>query len=90
MELWQEVEATVFLVTHSIIEAVYLGDRVWIFTPAPGRIGREIAREIPYTRDVSPLEIQNRSDFKEAVELVSEEFRRIAGTDPSLVKVKRG
>jgi ABC-type nitrate/sulfonate/bicarbonate transport system ATPase subunit len=90
MELWQEVEATVFLVTHSIIEAVYLGDRVWIFTPAPGQIGREIAREIPYTRDDSPHDVQNRSDFKEAVDMVSEEFRRIAGTDPSLVKVKRG
>ncbi len=26
-----EVEATVLMVTHSIIEAVYLGDCVWIF-----------------------------------------------------------
>src|SRR5262249_13008645 len=25
MEIWHEVEATVFLVTHSLIEAVYLG-----------------------------------------------------------------
>ena len=30
MELWHEVEATVIIVTHSIAEAVYLGDQVWI------------------------------------------------------------
>jgi NitT/TauT family transport system ATP-binding protein len=82
MDLWHEVEASVFLVTHSIIEAVYLGDRVWIFTPAPGRIGVEIAREIPYTRDQSPLEAQSRPEFKDAVEAVAREFRRIAGGSP--------
>jgi NitT/TauT family transport system ATP-binding protein len=82
MDLWHEVETSVFLVTHSIIEAVYLGDRVWIFTSAPGRIGAEIAREIPYTRDQNPLEAQSRPEFKDAVETVAREFRRIAGGNP--------
>ena len=82
MDLWHEVETTVFLVTHSLIEAVYLGDRVWIFTPAPGRIGKEIAREIPYTRELSPLEAQSKPEFKEAVELVAKEFREVCGTPP--------
>ncbi len=87
MDLWQEVETTVFLVTHSLIEAVYLGDRVWIFTPAPGRIGREIAREIPYTRDSTPLEAQSRPEFKDAVEVVAREFRAIALAEPPRGKV---
>ncbi|MBI3099075.1 MAG: ABC transporter ATP-binding protein, partial [Planctomycetes bacterium] len=30
VELWWEVKATVFVITHSITEAVYLGDRVFI------------------------------------------------------------
>src|SRR5262249_23090501 len=77
MDIWHEVETTVFLVTHSLIEAVYLGDRVWVFTPAPGRIGREIAREIPYTRDLSPLEAQSKPDFKAAVDAVAREFREV-------------
>jgi len=42
VELWKEAEATVFFVTHSIEEAVYLGDRVYIFSPAPGTIIREL------------------------------------------------
>ena len=33
-----EVRATVFLVTRSIIGAVYLGDRVWLFSKSPGQI----------------------------------------------------
>ena len=55
MELWQEVQATVLIVTHSITEAVFLGDRVWVVTPAPGRIGREFRSEIPDTRGTDPL-----------------------------------
>jgi NitT/TauT family transport system ATP-binding protein len=42
VHLWKEAEATVFFVTHSIEEAVYLGDRVYIFSSAPGTIIREM------------------------------------------------
>src|SRR5438067_9589016 len=42
VNLWKEAEATVFFVTHSIEEAVYLGDRVYIFSSAPGTIIREM------------------------------------------------
>jgi NitT/TauT family transport system ATP-binding protein len=38
VSLWRELEATVFFVTHDVDEAVYLGDRVLIFSPAPGTI----------------------------------------------------
>ena len=36
VDLWREAQATVFFVTHSIEEAVYLGDRVYVFSSAPG------------------------------------------------------
>ena len=42
MQLWRDVEATVFFVTHSIEEAVYLGDRVFIFSRGPGRLAHQI------------------------------------------------
>ncbi len=43
--LWREVEATVFFVTHSIEEAVFLGDRVYVFSNSPGTISQELQVE---------------------------------------------
>jgi len=38
IQLWNEQASTVFLVTHSVEEAVYLGDRVFLMAPNPGRL----------------------------------------------------
>jgi len=45
VHLWRDAEATVFFITHSIEEAVYLGDRVYVLSSSPGTILREI--EVP-------------------------------------------
>jgi NitT/TauT family transport system ATP-binding protein len=79
MELWHEVESTVMIVTHSIAEAVYLGDRVWIMAAGPGRIAREFKDVIPKTRDADPLEVQETPAFKKAVVEVGEAFRQVEG-----------
>jgi NitT/TauT family transport system ATP-binding protein len=43
--LWRAAEATVFFVTHSIEEAVYLGDRVYVMGRCPGTILQELEVE---------------------------------------------
>ncbi len=79
MDLWNEVEATVMIVTHSIAEAVYLGDRVWVMAAGPGRIAREFKDGIPKTRDADPMAIQETAAFKAAVAEVGKAFREVEG-----------
>jgi NitT/TauT family transport system ATP-binding protein len=38
IQLWNEQQSTVFIVTHSVEEAVYLGDRVFLMGSNPGRL----------------------------------------------------
>ena len=62
--LWREVQATVFFITHSIEEAVYLGDRVYLMSSSPGTILEEIEVSPP---DRPALEMQREPAFQETV-----------------------
>lgn len=64
VELWRDLEATVFFVTHSVEEAVYLGDRVYILSAAPGTILREIQVPPP---DRPAREMQREPEFTSIV-----------------------
>jgi len=52
--LWQETGATTLLVTHSVVEAVLLADRVLVLSPRPAAIIADISVDLPRprTRDV--------------------------------------
>jgi NitT/TauT family transport system ATP-binding protein len=82
LRLWREVEATVFFVTHSIEEAVFLGDRIYIFSNSPGTLLQELKVE---PSDQPSKDMQRQPRFQETVyhvrDLISklEESRR-AGT----------
>jgi len=52
LQVWEATRITVLFVTHSIAEAVYLSDRVAVFTPRPGRIHALI--DIPLPRPRQP------------------------------------
>ena len=64
VDLWREAEATVFFVTHSIEEAVYLGDRVYIFSSAPGTMLREMQVPKPHR---PPKVMQREPEFLQKV-----------------------
>jgi NitT/TauT family transport system ATP-binding protein len=64
VELWRDAEATVFFVTHSIEEAVYLGDRVYVFSSGPGTILKQMHVPPP---DRPPKEMQRDPDFMKYV-----------------------
>ncbi len=47
LRLWKEVHATVFFITHSIDESVFLGDRIYLMCSSPGTIVEEMRIEPP-------------------------------------------
>lgn len=49
-DIWQENQRTVLFVTHDIEEALYLSDRVIVFTARPGRIKADIRVDLPRPR----------------------------------------
>jgi NitT/TauT family transport system ATP-binding protein len=50
LRIWQQTEATVLFVTHSIAEAIYLADRVVILSPRPARIRGIVKIDLPRPR----------------------------------------
>ena len=67
VSLWRERESTVFFITHSIEEAVYLGDRLLIFSPCPGTVLHDMSVPAP---DRPANEMQRDPAFMEEVFVV--------------------
>ena len=55
VRLWEQTGKTVIYVTHSIEEALLLGDRTVIMTAQPGRIKQIIDVPFPHPRDLMQL-----------------------------------
>jgi len=54
--IWMTQRSTMVMVTHDVEEALYLGDRVVVMSPNPGRIRRVVDVDLPHPRDrSSPL-----------------------------------
>jgi NitT/TauT family transport system ATP-binding protein len=80
LALWQGTRKTVVFITHSLDEAVVLGDRVVVMTQRPGRIKAVIPVELPRPRNA--FEIRNDPQFLAIRKQVWEALRsEIVGAD---------
>jgi NitT/TauT family transport system ATP-binding protein len=54
LDLWQSDQRTVLFITHSLEEAILLGDRVLVMSARPGRIlaSKDVPFERPRSADV--------------------------------------
>src|SRR6185437_10611568 len=62
--IWLETGKTILVVTHSIAEAVFLGDRVVLMSPRPGRIDTIV--DVPFARPRT-LDLQGTAEFQHIV-----------------------
>ena len=86
LELWRDTGKTVILVTHSVEEALYLGDQLFVMAPRPGRI--ESVYELPFAKiglDVDARELKASPEFiekrEEILSQIWEMEEEIMGTE---------
>jgi NitT/TauT family transport system ATP-binding protein len=74
LRLWAENRQTIVLVTHDLVEAVSLADRVIVFTRRPARVAFEQTIELPRPRDVQ--EVRFTPKFHEIYNAIWERLRQ--------------
>jgi NitT/TauT family transport system ATP-binding protein len=70
--IWMDNHKTVLFVTHSIAEAVFLADRVVVFTPRPGAIAEILDVDIPRPRRMA---VRGDTGFVDRVEHIRRLFK---------------
>jgi NitT/TauT family transport system ATP-binding protein len=63
LRIWDETRKTVLFITHSIDEALVLGDRVLVMSAHPGRIIDDMRVDFPRPRSV--LDVKSQPEFAE-------------------------
>jgi len=81
LKIWEQQRQTIVFVTHDLVEAVALADRVVVMTHRPGRIKDII--QVPMSRPRNIFEIHRQDGFDEAYARLWNIFRHELKTDSS-------
>jgi NitT/TauT family transport system ATP-binding protein len=76
LKVWDETASTVLFVTHDVDEAIFLADRVFVFSARPGTIVEDIP--VPFGRPRDPA-IRQAAEFHDMQQHVLAGLRRSPG-----------
>jgi NitT/TauT family transport system ATP-binding protein len=78
LRIWNATRKTALFITHDIVEAVYLADRVIVLTARPGRVKEVLRIDIPRPRD---LRVKHDPRFVAIESRIWESIREEAARD---------
>lgn len=61
LRIWEEHKKTVVFITHSVDEAVILGDQIMIMTAQPGQVKKLV--KVPFARPRNVMELQGQAEY---------------------------
>jgi ABC-type nitrate/sulfonate/bicarbonate transport system ATPase subunit len=73
LQLWEAERNTIVFVTHDIVEALLLADRILVFSPRPARIIRDMMVPFPFER---PPELVHTQEFVNCAEDLRQLLRK--------------
>jgi len=77
LRIWTVARKSVLYITHSISEAVFLGDRIAVMSPRPGRIVKVMDIDLGRPRD---LRMKTSSEFMKYIDLIRDEMGLLSNT----------
>ena len=87
LRIWSQTQKTALFVTHDIVEAIYLADRVIVFTARPGRVKLTVRVDLPRPRD---LRIKREPRFLDyELRLWESIHEEVAAAEPELAVAAR-
>ena len=95
LRIWQDSQKTVIFVTHQVSEAIFLSDRIAVFTARPGRVKEIIDIDLPRPRTIAVKRDPRMAEYEEYIsELVRPEALRAMQQEqiaaPDAVRVREG
>ncbi len=77
LRIWREAKKTVLFITHQINEAIYLADRVIIFSARPGKVKDVVRVELPRPRLLSVKREKKFLEYEDKVwTLIEDEVKK--------------
>jgi len=88
IRIWKETKKTILFVTHSISEAIYLADRIYVLTSRPAKVKEEIEVGLPRPRDPFHRRFVNlkKKINKLMIKEVEDTYQRELAGDYPLIK----
>jgi NitT/TauT family transport system ATP-binding protein len=90
LRIWNQTRCTVLFITHSISEAIFMSDRVVVFSDRPGKIADDIRIELPRPRRMAMRETPEFTAYVQRVRSTLTELGVIREGDDDLGTPDRG